>query len=111
LQRQAISLEGKLYQQADLRNSIYNEVNADLSRRCENSLDLAALVALHSVTLLFERASHRDLEIFRIFEAAISILVCYTIYFPCGKANIHKLGREIDNVIQILSRKGISSSR
>ena len=60
MQRHAISLEGKLYQQADLRNSIYNEVNADLSRRCESSLDLAALVALHSVTLLFERASHRD---------------------------------------------------
>jgi hypothetical protein len=68
-------MEGKLYQQADLRNSIYNEVNADLSRQCENSLDLAALVALHSVTLMFERASHRDLEIFRIFERAISILV------------------------------------
>jgi hypothetical protein len=33
------------------------------------------LVALHAVTLLFERASHRDLEIFRIFEESISILV------------------------------------
>jgi hypothetical protein len=38
-------------------------------------LDLSALVALHAVTLLFERASHRDLEIFRIFEESISILV------------------------------------
>jgi hypothetical protein len=75
IKRQAISFEGKLYQQADLRNSIYNEVNGDLSRRCENSLDLAALVALHAVTLLFERSSHRELEIFRIFEQAISILV------------------------------------
>jgi hypothetical protein len=38
-------------------------------------LDLSALVALHAVTLLFERASHRDLEVFRIFEESISILV------------------------------------
>jgi hypothetical protein len=74
-QREPIKIEGRLYQQADLRNSIYNEVNGDLSRRCENALDLSALVALHAVTLLFERASHRDLEVFRIFEEAISILV------------------------------------
>lgn len=73
--REPINIEGRLYQQADLRNSIYNEVNGDLSRRCENSLDFSALVALHAVTLLFERASHRDLEIFRIFEESISILV------------------------------------
>jgi C1A family cysteine protease len=33
------------------------------------------LVALHAVTLLFERASHRELEVFRIFEESISILV------------------------------------
>jgi hypothetical protein len=32
-------------------------------------------VALHAATHLFERASHRDLEVFRIFEEAISILV------------------------------------
>ncbi|MCJ1386386.1 hypothetical protein MMC17_009512 [Xylographa soralifera] len=68
-------VDGRLYQQADLRNSVYNEVNADLATRCENSLDLAALVALHAITVLFEGSSHRDLEIFRIFEESISILV------------------------------------
>ena len=67
--------DGRLFQQADLRNSIFNEVNADLTSRCENSFDLAALVALHAVTILFDRSSHPDLEIFRIFEEAISILV------------------------------------
>jgi hypothetical protein len=66
--------DGRLFQQADLRNSIFNEVNADLTSRCENSFDLAALVALHAVTVLFERSSHPDLEIFRTFEEAISIL-------------------------------------
>jgi hypothetical protein len=33
------------------------------------------LVSLHAVTLVFERASHRELEVFRIFEESISILV------------------------------------
>ncbi|KAH0544770.1 hypothetical protein FGG08_001137 [Glutinoglossum americanum] len=73
--RQSKPIEGRLHQQADLRNSIYNEVNGDLGCRCENSLDLAALVALHAVTVLFERSSHDDLEVFRIFEESISILI------------------------------------
>lgn len=67
-------MEGPLYQQADLRDSIFNEVNADLTRHCENSLDLAALTVLHAVSVLIDGSSHPDLEIFRIFEEAISIL-------------------------------------
>ena len=67
-------MEGPLYQQADLRDSIFNEVNADLTRPCENALDLAALAVLHAVSVLIDRSSHPDLEIFRIFEEAISIL-------------------------------------
>ncbi|KAI9647362.1 hypothetical protein NHQ30_003747 [Ciborinia camelliae] len=74
LQRAGLKTDGRLYQQADLRNSIFNEVNADLTSRCENAYDLAALVALHAVTILFERTSHPDLEVFRTFEEAISIL-------------------------------------
>jgi hypothetical protein len=72
--KEPLVTDGRLFQQADLRNSIFNEVNADLTSRCENSFDLAALVALHAVTVLFERSSHPDLEIFRTFEEAISIL-------------------------------------
>ncbi|KAI9782817.1 MAG: hypothetical protein M1839_004568 [Geoglossum umbratile] len=72
--RQSRPTEGRLYRQADLRNSIYNEVNGDLGRRCENSFELAALVTLHAVTVLFEHSSHSDLEVFRIFEESISIL-------------------------------------
>ncbi|KAH8593695.1 hypothetical protein B0O99DRAFT_515442 [Bisporella sp. PMI_857] len=72
--RDDTGIDGRLFQQADLRNSIFNEVNADLTSRCENSFDLAALIALHAVTVLFERSSHPDLEIFRTFEEAISIL-------------------------------------
>ncbi|TEA14937.1 Protein SERAC1 [Colletotrichum sidae] len=72
--RESKPKEGPLFQQADLRNSIYNELNGDLTGRCENALDLAAFVVLHAVTVLLDRASHPDLEVFRIFEEAISML-------------------------------------
>ncbi|KAF7550345.1 hypothetical protein G7Z17_g5773 [Cylindrodendrum hubeiense] len=71
---QGDAIEGPLYQQADLRDSIFNEVNVDLTRQCENALDLAALAALHAVSVLLDRSSHPDLEVFRIFEEAISVL-------------------------------------
>lgn len=73
--RESHPIEGPLFQQADLRNSIYNELNGDLTGRCENALDLAAFVTLHAVTVLMDRSSHPDLEVFRIFEEAIGILV------------------------------------
>ncbi|KHN94939.1 ankyrin repeat protein [Metarhizium album ARSEF 1941] len=72
--RESDPIEGPLYQQADLRDSIFNEVNVDLTRRCENAHDLAALAALHAVSVLLDRSSHPDLEVFRIFEEAISVL-------------------------------------
>ncbi|KAG8408610.1 hypothetical protein J3458_019634 [Metarhizium acridum] len=73
--RESDPIEGPLYQQADLRDSIFNEVNVDLTRQCENAHDLAALAALHAVSVLLDRSSHPDLEVFRIFEEAISMLV------------------------------------
>ncbi|KAI8947890.1 hypothetical protein F4801DRAFT_488395 [Xylaria longipes] len=72
--RESHPIEGPLFQQADLRNSIYNELNGDLTGRCENALDLAAFITLHAVTVLLDRSAHPDLEIFRIFEEAIGIL-------------------------------------
>lgn len=66
--------EGPMFQQGDLRNSVYNELNGDLTGRCENALDLAAFVTLHAVTVLLGRTSHPDLDVFRIFEEAIGIL-------------------------------------
>jgi len=73
--RESHPTEGPLFQQADLRNSIYNELNGDLTGRCDNALDLAAFVTLHAVTVLLDRASHPDLEVFQIFEEALGILV------------------------------------
>ncbi|KAF6820665.1 ankyrin repeat protein [Colletotrichum plurivorum] len=72
--RESKPKEGPLFQQADLRNSVYNELNGDLTGRCDNALDLAAFIVLHAVTVLLDRTSHPDLEIFRIFEEAISML-------------------------------------
>ncbi|KAI1206894.1 uncharacterized protein F4807DRAFT_437611 [Annulohypoxylon truncatum] len=72
--RESYPTEGPMFQQADLRNSVYNELNGDLSGRCENALDLAAFVTLHAVTVLIDRTSHPNLEIFRIFEEALGIL-------------------------------------
>ncbi|RYP23578.1 hypothetical protein DL765_001092 [Monosporascus sp. GIB2] len=72
--RESYPREGPMFQQADLRNSVYNELNGDLTGRCENALDLAAFVVLHAVTVLLDRTSHPDLEIFRIFEEAIGTL-------------------------------------
>lgn len=73
--RESHATEGSMFQQADLRNSVYNELNGDLTGRCESALDLAAFTALHAVTVLLDRSSHRDLEVFRILEEAIGVLV------------------------------------
>ncbi|KAK7741936.1 hypothetical protein SLS62_010871 [Diatrype stigma] len=72
--RESYPTEGPMFQQADLRNSVYHELNGDLTGRCETALDLAAFVVLHAVTVLLDRTSHPDLEVFRIFEEAIGIL-------------------------------------
>ncbi|KAK4145257.1 uncharacterized protein C8A04DRAFT_10796 [Dichotomopilus funicola] len=72
--RESNPTEGTLFQQADLRSSIYNELNGDLTGRTENTLDLAALIVWHSVTVLLDRSTHPDLEIFRIFDEAIGML-------------------------------------
>ncbi|KAL5003351.1 hypothetical protein BDV10DRAFT_44374 [Aspergillus recurvatus] len=68
------TVEGKFYEQTNLFNSIYNELNGDLARRFETAGDLAALIVLHAVTVLFDRTLHSDLQILRIFEESISIL-------------------------------------
>ena len=72
--RESSPTEGTLFQQADLRNSVYNELNGDLTGRTENALDLAALIVFHAVTVLLDRSSHPDLEIFRLFDEAIGML-------------------------------------
>ncbi|KAL4785477.1 hypothetical protein BJX76DRAFT_324360 [Aspergillus varians] len=68
------TVEGRFYEQTNLFNSIYNELNGDLARRFETAGDLAALIVLHAVTVLFDRTLHSDLQILRIFEETISIL-------------------------------------
>lgn len=103
--REGDAIEGPLYQQADLRDSIFNEVNVDLTRQCENALDLAALAVLHAVTVLLDRASHPDLEVFRIFEEAISVLVGIPPYYT---TSTNQVDRKTHILAQILSCRRIS---
>ncbi|KAJ5170094.1 Mitochondrial substrate/solute carrier [Penicillium coprophilum] len=72
--QEANTSEGKLFEQSNLHSSIYNELNGDLSRRFETAGDLAALIVLHSVTVLLDKTLHQDLQVLRIFEESISIL-------------------------------------
>lgn len=66
--------EGTLFGQADLRDITYNYLNAGLAQRCKTASDLAALTILHAVTVLIDRSTDPNLDIFRIFEEAVSIL-------------------------------------
>lgn len=73
--QEATTSEGKLFEQTNLHSSIYNELNGDLARRFETAGDLAALIMLHATTVLLEKTLHHDLQVLRIFEESISILV------------------------------------
>lgn len=80
--QEATTSEGKLFEQTNLHNSIYNELNGDLARRFETAGDLAALIMLHATTVLLDRTLHHDLQVLRIFEESISILVCHLSSLP-----------------------------
>lgn len=73
--QEATTSEGKLFEQSNLHSSIYNELNGDLARRFETAGDLAALIMLHATTVLLDKTLHHDLQILRIFEESISVLV------------------------------------
>jgi leucyl-tRNA synthetase len=76
--QEATTSEEKLLEQTNLHSSIYNELNGDLARRFETAGDLAALIMLHAVTVLLDKTLHHDLQVLRIFEESISILVSFT---------------------------------
>lgn len=73
--QEATTSEGKLFEQTNLHSSIYNELNGDLARRFETAGDLAALIMLHATTVLLGKTLHHDLQVLRIYEESISILV------------------------------------
>lgn len=92
--QEATTAEGKLYEQSNLYNSIYNELNGDLARRFETAGDLAALIVLHAATVLLDRTLHRDLQILRIFEESISILVSFGPFASWDTYTTHTLQTE-----------------
>lgn len=85
--QEATTSEGKLFEQSNLHSSIYNELNGDLSRRFETAGDLAALIMLHAVTVLLDKTLHHDLQVLRIFEESISILVRVTPFIPLSRCS------------------------
>ncbi|ROV93978.1 hypothetical protein VSDG_06252 [Cytospora chrysosperma] len=72
--REGDPMDGPLFDEADLHNSIFNELHGNEFSPCENAFDLAALIVLHAVTILLGRSSNPDLEVFRLFDEAISLL-------------------------------------
>ncbi|KAH6658521.1 hypothetical protein BKA67DRAFT_513584 [Truncatella angustata] len=63
--RESHPTEGPMFQQADLRNSVYNELNGDLTGRCENALDLAAFITLHAITRMTSSLKRFRMQTFR----------------------------------------------
>ena len=76
--------------------SVYSELNGDLTGRTDNALDLAAFITLHAVTVLLDRTSHPELEIFRIFDEAIGMLVRRTLHVwgtnPAWRRSLNQMG-------------------
>lgn len=59
----------------DLRSNIYRDVNGDYARQCDDCFDFAALVLFHAVKALLDITDDDSLQVFRIFEEYISVLV------------------------------------
>ena len=72
--KEAVFSEGTLYQQGDLHNDIYNEVNSGLES-VPDAESFAALIMERAINILLDRTSHRHLQILRIYEESLSILV------------------------------------
>lgn len=69
--------EGRLYQQADLHDDLYSEANSGLDS-APDAETFASLIVQRAVTMLLDRAAHRHLQVLRIYEESISILVSCT---------------------------------
>lgn len=66
--------DGGLWKQADLVGNIYQDINGDFARQCEDPFDFAALAVFHAVKALLDHTNDMSLQVFRIFEEYISIL-------------------------------------
>ena len=66
---------GGQHLEGDILARIYNDVNGDYAKPCDDCFDFAALVVFHSVKALLDHTDSPDLQVFRIFEEYISDLV------------------------------------
>ncbi|KAL8829774.1 MAG: hypothetical protein Q9191_001822 [Dirinaria sp. TL-2023a] len=72
--KEGFASEGRLSQQGDLHNDIYNEVNSGLTVVPDAHM-FAALIVQRAVTILLDRTAHRHLQVLRIYEESLSILI------------------------------------
>lgn len=70
-----ILIEGILFYQVDLWNSVYNEFNGDFIGCIENVFDLVVLIVYYVVIVFFDCFIYLDLEIFCFFDEVIGMLV------------------------------------
>ncbi len=59
----------------DLRNEIYQDIKGKCSSQCVDPYDFAALVVFHTIEAFLKRTIDHNLQVFRIFEEYISLLV------------------------------------
>ena len=67
--------DGELSEQGDLRRAMYKDAIGIHGRRCDDCFDFAALTVFHAVRALLDGTTDTNLQVFRIFEEYISILV------------------------------------
>ena len=101
--KEAVSSEGTLYQQGDLHNDIYNEINSGLES-VPDADKFAALIVQRAVTILLDRTAHRHLQILRIYEESLSILVRCCDAQRGSSAKLDLTDREDDTVLQVIQQ-------
>lgn len=78
----------------DLRSNIYRDVNGDYARQCDDCFDFAALVVFHAVKAMLDITDDDSLQVFRIFEEYISVLVGQSLSKDLDGANDDRLSNK-----------------
>lgn len=73
-----------------LETLILNLGDPRFATQCKDCFDFVALAICHAVTVLLEKCTDKDLQVFRIFEEYISILVSLTQISPLDRSLISR---------------------
>lgn len=72
-------------------------MNGDYARQCDDCFDFAALVVFHAVKALLDITDDDSLQVFRIFEEYISVLVGQRLSQDCDDANDDRLSSKLSH--------------